>query len=83
MDVLKPYEDKLMCITDGFGGKFYHPLYPKVREWKLEPFNVAELVDNVAVTEKKIEQGAKNVVVQNKNTKRPKNDDGFISISGS
>ena len=83
MDALKPYEDKLMCITDGFGGRFYHPLYPKVREWKLEHFNVAELIDNGAVTEKKIEQGAENVVVQDKNTKRPKNDDGFISISGS
>lgn len=83
MDALKPYEDKLMCITDGCGGKFYHPLYPKVREWHLEHFKIADLVGTDGAIQSKIEQGAENVVVQNKNTKRPKNDDGFISISGS
>ena len=65
MDALKPYEDKLMCITDGYGGKFYHPLYPKVREWHLEHFKIADLVGTDEDIHSKIEQGAENVALQN------------------
>ena len=66
MEALKPYESKLMCITDGCGGKFYHPLFPKVREWQLEHFLIAELVGTDEVTQSKIEQGAENVALQDK-----------------
>lgn len=68
MIALKPYEDKLMCITDGYGGKFYHPLYPKVREWQLEHFKVADLVSSDEAIQSKIEQGAENVALQNTDT---------------
>lgn len=34
---------KLMCLSDGVGGRFYHPLAPKVRLWELEAFTVNEV----------------------------------------
>ena len=66
MEALEPYEDKLMCITDGCGGKFYHPLFPRVREWHLEHFKIAELVGTDGVIQSKIEQGAEKVALQDK-----------------
>lgn len=41
---LSSYEDKLMCISDVGGKKFYHPLCPTVRKWDLVPFAVSELI---------------------------------------
>lgn len=41
---LLSYEDKLMCISDVGGKKFYHPLCPTVRKWNLVPFKVSELI---------------------------------------
>lgn len=35
----------LMCIADEYGRKFFHPLYPAVREWILVPFKVSELLN--------------------------------------
>ena len=66
MEALKPYEDKLMCITDGSGGRFYHPLFPKVREWQLEHFKIAELVGTDEAIQDKIEQEAEKVALQDK-----------------
>ena len=43
---LRPYEDKLYCLCDKYGGsKYLHPLSPRVREWHLSPLKVSELID--------------------------------------
>ena len=43
---LRPYEDKLCCLCDKYGGsKYLHPLSPRVREWHLSPLKVSELID--------------------------------------
>ncbi len=44
LEALQPYESKLMCIADKLGSKFYHPLCPAVREWKLVPFTIDEVI---------------------------------------
>lgn len=43
LDMLKPFQKKLNCITDARGRKFYHPLCPAVRKWILSPFSYDEL----------------------------------------
>lgn len=43
LDMLKPFHNKLNCITDARGRKFYHPLCPAVRKWILSPFSYDEL----------------------------------------
>ena len=43
LDMLKPFQNKLNCITDARGRKFYHPLCPAVRNWILSPFSYDEL----------------------------------------
>ena len=45
LEMLKDYEDKMYCITDSNGERFYHPLCPKVRIWNLESFGIDELLD--------------------------------------
>lgn len=67
MDKLRPYEEKLMCITDGCGGKFYHPLFPRVREWQLEHCKIADLIGSDEAIKGKTEQEAEKVALQNKN----------------
>lgn len=49
LEKLIQYEDKLMCIADAGGQKFYHPLCPKVRRWTLEPFKVSELITSTYI----------------------------------
>jgi len=42
--ILKPYEDKLRCLSNEEGNaRFQHPLSPAVRTWYLSPMNVSEL----------------------------------------
>lgn len=43
LDMLAPYKDKLFCIADATGRKFYHPLCPTVRKWNLAEFSYDEL----------------------------------------
>lgn len=43
LNMLEPYADKLCCIADTSGRKFYHPLCPAVRNWTLASFNYSEL----------------------------------------
>ena len=43
LDMLKPFQKKLNCITDARRRKFYHPLCPAVRNWILSPFSYDEL----------------------------------------
>lgn len=43
---LRPYEDKLHCLCDKYGGsKYQHPLSPRVKLWHLMPLKVSELID--------------------------------------
>ncbi len=44
--ILKNHSDKLFCISDDEGQKFYHPLCPKVQEWELVKFDIKELEEN-------------------------------------
>ena len=44
--ILKNHSDKLLCIADDEGQKFYHPLCPKVQEWELVKFEIKELEEN-------------------------------------
>ena len=41
--ILKNHSDKLLCIADDEGQKFYHPLCPKVQKWNLVNFDVKEI----------------------------------------
>ena len=44
LDILKPYEDKLRCLSNSEGNaRFQHPLSPAVRTWYLSPMKVSEL----------------------------------------
>lgn len=43
LDMLAPYKEKLFCIADATGRKFYHPLCPTVRKWNLAEFSYDEL----------------------------------------
>ena len=44
LGVLTECADKLYCIADWSGRKFYHPLCPKVRKWNIQPFKISELM---------------------------------------
>lgn len=35
LDIISKYSDKLYCISDDDGKKFYHPLCPKVQKWNI------------------------------------------------
>ncbi len=59
LERLTPYENKLMCIADTRGKRFYHPLCPIVRTWNLMPFALSELVD---ITDEYITSGGTRVV---------------------
>ena len=41
--ILEKYKNKVYCIADEDGEKFYHPLCPKVRKWNLTTFQTSEL----------------------------------------
>lgn len=43
IDMLSEYKEKLKCIADTTGKKFYHPLCPAVRYWTLADFELKEL----------------------------------------
>lgn len=43
LNLLLPWKDKLQCIADARRKKFYHPLCPTVRWWRLEDFEYWEL----------------------------------------
>lgn len=44
LEVLKPYEEKLRCLSDkGGNARFQHPLSPAVRTWYLSPMKINEL----------------------------------------
>lgn len=58
LEQLTDYEDKLMCIADVGGKKFYHPLCPSVRKWELVPFKLSELLDMTAQHEDNTERMA-------------------------
>ncbi len=54
LDVLKPYEAKLRCLSNMEGkARFQHPLSPAVRTWYLSEMKVAELykIDEYAKVE--------------------------------
>ncbi len=47
LSALRPYEDKLHCLTDKSGGaRLQHPLSPAVRTWHLSPLKVSELISD-------------------------------------
>lgn len=43
LNLLIPWKDKMKCIADANGKKFYHPLCPAVHHWRLERFDYGEL----------------------------------------
>lgn len=43
LNLLNPWKDKMKCIADANGKKFYHPLCPIVHHWRLESFDYNEL----------------------------------------
>ena len=44
LEILKPYENKLCCLSDQEGNsRFQHPLSPAVRTWCLSPMKISEL----------------------------------------
>jgi hypothetical protein len=44
LEVIKPYEDKLHCLSNKEGkARFQHPLSPAVRTWHLSPMKISEL----------------------------------------
>lgn len=43
LNLLNPWKDKMQCIADANGKKFYHPLCPTVHHWRLEHFDYSEL----------------------------------------
>lgn len=46
LEVLKPYENKLHCLSNEEGkARFQHPLSPAVRTWYLSPMQIAEVCD--------------------------------------
>lgn len=55
LTALRPYEDKLHCLTNESGrARLQHPLSPAVRTWHLSPLKVSELI---ADSEKKGPKG--------------------------
>lgn len=62
LEVLKPYEEKLRCLSNAEGNaRFQHPLSPAVRTWYLSPMNISELCqeDVMTTTAKKTVNKAK------------------------
>ena len=52
LELLLPYESKLHCLSNKNGkGRLQHPLSPTVREWKLSPLKIAELLPEMQSTE--------------------------------
>ena len=45
LEELSEYKEKMFCIADADDRKFYHPLCPKVRKWKLLQFSADELTE--------------------------------------
>lgn len=46
LTALCPYEDKLHCLCDKEGGSRYlHPLSPRVRDWRLLPLKISDLIE--------------------------------------
>lgn len=43
LNLLIPWKDKMQCIADASGKKFYHPLCPIVHHWRIEDFEYSEL----------------------------------------
>ena len=48
LESLETYKEKLYCLADEDGQKFYHPLCPKVRKWNLEKFDIEGLLEECA-----------------------------------
>lgn len=49
---LKPFEDKLNCLSNEDGSsRFQHPLSPSVRVWHLSPFKVSNIIGEEEVKE--------------------------------
>lgn len=46
IEILKMYDEKLYCISDETGEKFYHPLCPKVYRWNLVQVNSKRLCED-------------------------------------
>jgi len=45
LTALRPYEDKLHCLTNESGrARLQHPLSPAVRTWHLSPLKISELI---------------------------------------
>lgn len=59
LEQLTEYEDKLLCISDVGGQRFYHPLCPKVRQWILTPFKISELIGEKEAIIKEVSEGIK------------------------
>lgn len=54
LNALRPYEDKLHCLTGENGkARLQHPLSPAVRTWHLSPLKVSELVSELISEPKK------------------------------
>lgn len=63
LDMLRPYEDKLKCLSNEEGNaRFQHPLSPAVRTWYLSPMKVSELCaeEHTKTVEKKSATKEKN-----------------------
>lgn len=66
LDILKPYEDKLRCLSnEGGNARFQHPLSPAVRTWYLSPMKVSELC-----MEEQPKTAEKNSVTKEKKSKK-------------
>ena len=60
LEILKPYENKLRCLSDKEGNaRFQHPLSPAVRTWYLSPMKISELCKEEPPTTKKKEAPTK------------------------
>lgn len=44
LEELSEYNKKMFCIADADDRKFYHPLCPKVKKWKILKFSADELI---------------------------------------
>ncbi len=54
---LRPYEEKLKCITNRLGtARYQHPLSPVVREWTISDMSVTELIGEETVKEGKVKE---------------------------
>lgn len=48
IEIITKYAKKCYCISDSDGQLFYHPLCPKVWDWKLVPLPFKQLVKEVS-----------------------------------